>query len=69
MNNECCHQHPENGSDLALQTEAQREETDLRDLNVQLLAALEAVERHDRGHGLDCDACNQAHAAIEEANK
>ena len=43
MNNECCHQHPENGSDLALQTEAQREETDLRDVNSKLLAALEGL--------------------------
>ena len=40
MKNECCHQHPENG-DLALQTEAQRAETDLRAVNAKLLEALE----------------------------
>ena len=36
MKSECCHQHPDNGSDLALQTEAQREETDLREENARL---------------------------------
>ena len=43
MNNECCHQHPDNG-DLALQTEEQRAETDLRDVKAQLLKELEQAE-------------------------
>lgn len=41
MKDECCHQHPDNGSDLALQTESQRAKTDLRAVNAQLLEALE----------------------------
>ena len=40
MKDECCHGHPDNG-DLALQTESQREETDLRAINAALLEALE----------------------------
>ncbi len=78
MNNECCHQHPENG-DLALQTEAQREETDLRDVNAQLLAALEKLSKAVvaavaadpyilLGQEID-DAQYQALAAITEAKK
>ncbi len=42
MKSECCHQHPDNG-DLAVQTEAQAEETDLRAVNAALLEALEKV--------------------------
>ena len=82
MNNECCHQHPENGSDLALQTEEQRTETDLRDVNAKLLAALEELDKvFDFSQRLDpgdfdiedtafADAAfAQARAAIEEAKK
>jgi hypothetical protein len=43
MKSECCHQHPDNGSDLAMQTEAQAEETDLRAVNAKLLSALEGT--------------------------
>ncbi len=74
MKNECCHQHPENG-DLALQTEAQRAETDLRAVNAKLLSALEPFE-HYPCQGVDCTTypaglCPGCHAraAIEEARK
>lgn len=42
MKTDCCHQHPDNG-DLATQTEAQTEETDLRAVNERLLATLEPI--------------------------
>ena len=43
MKDECCHGHPDNG-DLATQTESQRAETDLRDVNTALLEALEIIQ-------------------------
>ena len=46
MKSECCHQHPDNG-DLATQDPAQREETDLRAINADLLAALENIMKWD----------------------
>ena len=48
MKSECCHQHPDNG-DLATQDPAQREETDLRAINDQLLAALEPFVKATQG--------------------
>ena len=83
MKDECCHQHPDNGSDLALQTESQTEETDLRAVNAALLEALEvAVEWRDKLAAnptsqeawealVEENGCldNEARAAIKEANK
>ena len=50
MERECCHQHPDNG-DLATQTPAQTEETDLRAINDLLLEALGKVA-HDADESL-----------------
>jgi len=61
MKSECCHQHPDNG-DLATQTPAQTEETDLRATNTQLLEALEFYAAH-------AIVGAKARAAIEEARK
>ncbi len=73
MKNECCHQHPDNG-DLALQTEAQRAETDLRDTNAQLLAALEQATLFIEGVFFEPSPLLKQdlafyRAAIEEAKK
>jgi hypothetical protein len=85
MKDECCHQHPDNGSDLALQTESQRAETDLRAVNAKLLAALEGLagafrdnpnkprNSKDWEYMIETDvfaaAIPQARAAILEAKK
>lgn len=79
----CCHQHPENGSDLAMQNQDQITEQEysesLEAINAQLLEALEeAVEHADRWHsegqageGRRCTSCiefqAQARAAIKKA--
>lgn len=80
MKSECCHQHPDNGSELALQSQTQKEETDLRIINAALLEALEALtkgvekqaERAGKGEiiglvGSLATLRKKAHAAIKAA--
>ena len=71
MKNECCHQHPDNGSDLALQTESQKAETDLRAVNAKLIQCLGRI-----AGALDVPAASQlanvkelARMAIEEVER